>query len=83
MVLSVFEGGGMAFRLTIWCIILTALMTGNAYAYIDPGTGSVVTAAIIGFFAAAVYTVRKYFYRMKDLFTSRYKGNRVTDSDEK
>jgi hypothetical protein len=37
-----------------------------AHAYIDPGSGSVITSAIIGFFAAVAYTGRKYFYRLKD-----------------
>jgi len=38
-----------------------------AYAYIDPGTGSIVTSAILGFFAAIAYMFRKYMYRIKDL----------------
>src|SRR6478672_2948401 len=38
-----------------------------AYAYIDPGTGSAVTTAILGFFAAIAYTFRKYMYRFKDM----------------
>lgn len=42
-----------------------------AAAYIDPGSGSVVTTAIIGFFAAIAYTARKYFYRVKDFLTGR------------
>ncbi len=36
------------------------------YAYIDPGSGSVLTSAIIGLFAAVGYTVRKYFYKIID-----------------
>lgn len=47
--------------------------TGAAHAYIDPGTGSVITTAILGFFAAIAYTARKYFYRIKDLFTGNSK----------
>lgn len=43
-------------------------MTVNAHAYIDPGTGSVVTTAILGFFAAVAYTFRKYMYKIKDMF---------------
>jgi O-antigen/teichoic acid export membrane protein len=52
-------------------VALTAAMTGHAHAYIDPGTGSVVTAAVLGFFAAIAYTVRKYFYRIKDAFSRK------------
>lgn len=43
----------------------------HAHAYIDPGSGSVLTTAIIGFFAAIAYTCRKYFYRLKDMITGR------------
>ena len=43
----------------------------QAHAYIDPGSGSVLTTAIIGFFAAIAYTCRKYFYRLKDMVTGR------------
>lgn len=55
-------------RISAYALLAFALMTSNAYAYIDPGTGSVVTTAIIGFFAAIVYTARRYFYRLKDMF---------------
>ena len=49
---------------------------GQAHAYIDPGSGSVLTTAIIGFFAAIAYTCRKYFYKLKDMIT----GSKPTDS---
>lgn len=51
--------------------ILFIACTNNAHAYIDPGTGSVVTTAILGFFAAIAYTFRKYMYRLKDMFSSK------------
>jgi hypothetical protein len=41
-------------------------IAGPAHAYIDPGSGSVLTSAIIGFFAALVYTGRKYLYKLKN-----------------
>ena len=53
-------------HVAVVALISLALMTSQAHAYIDPGTGSVVTTAIIGFFAAIAYTGRKYFYRLKD-----------------
>ncbi len=51
--------------------ILAFAMMSNAHAYIDPGSGSVLTTAIIGFFAAIAYTFRKYFYKLKNLITGR------------
>ncbi len=51
--------------------VVFVAMTGAAHAYIDPGTGSVVTTAILGFFAAIGFTLRKYFYRIKDFVTGK------------
>lgn len=61
----------MYLRFAILVPASLGLMTTHAFAYIDPGTGSVVTAAIIGFFAAITYTARKYFYRVKDLLRAK------------
>ena len=57
----------MELRLLWLAPAFLAFATNDAHAYIDPGTGSVVTAAIIGFFAAAAYTIRKYFYKLTDM----------------
>ena len=48
-----------------------ASLTSPAYAYIDPGTGSVITTTILGFLGAVAYTARKYFYRIGDFFSGR------------
>ena len=39
-----------------------------SYAYIDPGSGSALVTAILGFFAAIGYIVQKNYYRFKRLF---------------
>lgn len=39
-----------------------------AQAYIDPGSGSMIMTAILGFIAAIGYTARKYFYKIKNFF---------------
>lgn len=70
----------MSVKTAAFAAIAFAAMTSNAYAYIDPGTGSVVTTAIIGFFAALAYTARKYFYRLKDLLGM---GRSRADSQDK
>lgn len=46
-------------------------LTSPAYAYIDPGTGSVITTTILGILGAVAYTARKYFYRIGDFFSGR------------
>ncbi len=62
--------------------IYLGLWVQPAHAYIDPGTGSVVTSAIIGFFAALAYTLRKYFYKLKDLFSSSPSDASSSGSDK-
>lgn len=37
----------------------------TAHAYVDPGSGSAIVTAILGFFAAIGYTFRKFFYSLK------------------
>jgi hypothetical protein len=52
-------------------LAIAVLIPQSAEAYIDPGTGSAVTAAILGFFAAVAYTFRKFVYRLKDWVTGK------------
>lgn len=64
----------MNFRaLALLTPVFLALTTSAAHAYIDPGTGSIVTTAILGFIAAIAYTFRKWFYRIVDLVRRRPK----------
>ena len=39
-----------------------------AVAYIDPGSGSAIMSAIIGFFVAIGLAVKTYWYKLKSLF---------------
>lgn len=61
----------MPTRLLFFAAFSLLGLTSQAHAYIDPGTGSVVTTAILGFFAAIAFTARKYLYRIKDLFSGK------------
>ena len=48
--------------LTAWSAFF---FPGVAYAYVDPGSGSVIVTAVLGALGALGYTFRKYFYRLK------------------
>ena len=53
-------------------VIIVLLVIGQqAHAYIDPGSGSLIMTAIIGFIAAIGYTTRKYFYKLKNMFKKK------------
>ena len=49
-----------------------------ALAYIDPGSGSAIISAIIGFFVAIGIAVKTYWYKLKSLFKG--KKNKPVDS---
>ena len=42
-----------------------------AMAYIDPGSGSAVMSAIIGFFVAISLAIKTYWYKIKSLFSRK------------
>lgn len=51
----------------------------NAHAYIDPGSGSALITAILGFFAAIIYSFKKFFYNLKDKFKSKSESESKED----
>ena len=59
------------FEFTAVSILLFLSIGQEAQAYIDPGSGSIIMTAILGFIAAIGYTSRKYFYKLKNLFKKK------------
>jgi hypothetical protein len=53
---------------TLYVVICLAFMPLQLFAYIDPGSGGALLSAILGFFAAIIYSIRKYFYKIKSFF---------------
>jgi len=49
-------------------------MPGLLLAYIDPGTGSAIMTAIIGFFVAIGLMIKTYWFRFKGLFKRESKN---------
>lgn len=45
---------------------ITGFFISDAYAYLDPGTGSVVLQALIGVLVGVVITVKIYWYKLKE-----------------
>jgi hypothetical protein len=63
----------LVFKLILVSILLSP---STAYAYVDPGTGSVIVSSILGLIAAIGYTFRKYFYKLKrKIFGSKPEGD--------
>lgn len=42
-----------------------------AMAYIDPGSGSAIMSAIVGFFVALGLAIKTYWYKLKSLFSNK------------
>ena len=56
--------------LSFLLILVSALVwVQPVFAYIDPGSGSAIMSAIIGFFVAIGIFIKTYWYKLKSLFT--------------
>ena len=51
--------------------LLLGLFPMNLFAYIDPGSGGALITAILGFFAAIIYSFKKFFYNLRSKFQSK------------
>lgn len=48
--------------------LFLASLSQPAWAYLDPGTGSMIISAIVGLFATAGLAVKTYWYKIKAFF---------------
>ena len=54
-------------------LILFLIFNSKAYAYIDPGIGSIILQAIIGGIAATIFTIKIYWQKIKVFFKKKKK----------
>ena len=59
--------------------LFAVLWVSPSFAYIDPGSGSAIMSAIIGFFVAIGIAVKTYWYKLKSLFS----GKKSEDNSDK
>ena len=52
-------------------LISNLMLPSTAFAYVDPGSGSVIVTTILCLVAAVGYTFRKYFYKIKRSITGK------------
>jgi len=57
-------------------IFLYLLIPQNAYAYLDPGTGSYILQVLIATFLGVGFVTRLYFRKIKNFFTNRIFKNK-------
>ncbi len=58
----------MSFIHSLFILFLVFIHPSYMHAYIDPGSGSAIITAILGFFAAVAYSFRKFFYNLRSKF---------------
>jgi len=61
--------------------VLTLSVTTPAFGYIDPGSGSAIMSAIIGFFVAMGLAVKTYWYKLKSLFGGGNAAKQAAEAD--
>lgn len=54
----------------LWCLALIATLAAHrpAFAYLDPGTGSILLQALLGGVAGGLVILKLYWTRIKELF---------------
>lgn len=57
---------GMFFPLFSILLLSRGFFISDAYAYLDPGTGSVIIQAVIGVIAGVLITLKIYWYKLKE-----------------
>lgn len=68
---------------TILNITAVALVPGDAYAYLDPGTGSILLQGLIAAIAGVAVIGRLYWSRIKSILGFGSKESSVADRDAK
>ena len=63
----------LALRVAVALLAVLSL-TSPAYAYLDPGTGSMLVSAVIGVVAAVGLALKMFWYRVIGLFRGKKGG---------
>ena len=63
----------MSFKLIFFSIFIF-MFSKNAYAYLDPGMGSIILQGIIATIAATGLTIKIYWQKIKDFFSKKKKN---------
>ena len=60
-------------------IALSCLLffSGNMFAYIDPGSGSAIMAAIIAFLSGIYFYAKKYYFKFKQFLKKIFHINKT------
>ena len=57
---------------SLTCIAILIIFPTKAFAYLDPGTGSIILQAILGFIAATIASISIYWAKFKSLISKLF-----------
>ena len=63
-------------------VAFVMLSTGDAYAYLDPGTGSILLQAIIATVASSLFVIKMYWYKFRSLLGLNRQTEEDTSNDQ-
>ena len=68
-------------RLLLFIFLVYFSLLGKSFAYIEPGTGSMILQAIVGFIAVAIATVSFYWNKFKMFILKIFKKEKKIKKD--
>ncbi len=68
-------------KILYFTVLIFTSSTNHAFAYLDPGTGSIILQAILGFIAAALATLSFYWNKVKIFLSKLLKKNKKSEQD--
>ena len=63
-------------KILLLIIIFKLVFVTRAYAYLDPGSGSIILQAILGFIAAGIASISFYWTKFKNFLVKIFKKNK-------
>ena len=69
-------------QLLLPALLIFSTMATEAYAYLDPGTGSILLQGLIAAIATALATGKYWWHRVKSLFVKSEEVDATENSDD-
>lgn len=69
-------------KLAVFSALCLIVMTDTAYAYLDPGTGSILLQGLIAGIAGGLVVMRLYWAKVKSFFSSNKKEKEDDKADK-
>ncbi len=72
----------MSISYIVFSVVLTAVIVSDAYAYIDPATGSAIMSLIVGLFVGAGVIIKIFWYKIISFFGLSKKSNSKSEKKQ-